>query len=47
MAHLAEAGKLTLKDVKELEDMLSERENRPKSDREKHDDRGGRPSRKA
>jgi hypothetical protein len=26
MAHLAEAGKLTLEDVKELESMLAERE---------------------
>ena len=47
MAHLAEAGKLTLKDVKELEDLLAERENRPKSEREKQSDRGARPSRKA
>jgi predicted transcriptional regulator len=28
MAHLAEAGKLTLKDVKELESLLSDREDR-------------------
>ncbi|MCI0661630.1 MAG: BlaI/MecI/CopY family transcriptional regulator [Acidobacteria bacterium] len=47
MAHLAEAGKLTLQDVKELEDLLAERENRPKSGREKHGDRDARPSRKA
>jgi len=47
MAHLAEAGKLTLKDVKELEDLLSERESRPRSEREKQGDRGARPSRKA
>jgi len=46
MAHLAEAGKLTLKDVKELEDLLAEREHRQKSDREKPGDRGTRPSRK-
>jgi BlaI family transcriptional regulator, penicillinase repressor len=29
MAHLAEAGKLTLEDVKELEGMLAEREEQP------------------
>jgi hypothetical protein len=40
MAHLAEAGKLTLKDVKELEDLLAEQESRPKSGRENQGDRG-------
>ncbi len=29
MAHLAEAGKLTLEDLKELENMVAEREGRP------------------
>jgi BlaI family penicillinase repressor len=47
MAHLAEAGKLTLADVKELEDLLAEREHRPKSEREKRKERSARPSRKA
>jgi len=41
MAHLAEAGKLTLKDVKELEDLLAEQESRPKSGRENQGDRAG------
>jgi BlaI family penicillinase repressor len=47
MAHLAEAGKLKLKDVKEPEDLLADREGRPKSGRENQGDRGARPSRKA
>jgi BlaI family transcriptional regulator, penicillinase repressor len=47
MAHLAEAGKLRLKDVKELEDLLADREGRPKSGRENQGDRGARLSRKA
>ena len=47
MAHLAEAGKLTLKDVKEPEDLLAEQESRPKSSRENQGDRGARHSRKA
>jgi BlaI family penicillinase repressor len=47
MAHLAEAGKLTLEDVKELEDLLAERDHRPKSGREKPGERAARPLRKS
>jgi len=35
------------KGVKELEDLLADREGRPKSGRENRGDRGARPSRKA
>jgi len=44
MAHLAEAGKLTLQDLKELENLLSERE-RPSAEGESADE--GKPARRA
>jgi BlaI family transcriptional regulator, penicillinase repressor len=45
MAHLAEAGKLTLEDVKELENLLMERERSPEPDSAERNASPARPSR--
>lgn len=47
MAHLAEAGKLTLEDIRELENLLSEREQSSEKDNAATGDKPARRSRKS